>query len=241
MKHFIARVKNKLFRNRLMKKYGFFKLSFNSAQSVLMFHTVGEGNDKDEFNCEEQQFKEFILYLKENIGFIKPDDLFKTSKGLLLTFDDGTVDIFTDIYPFLKDEKIPFVVFVTLGYLGKEGYLNEKQLLELDKSDLCYIGAHSMSHPLLRFVNDSNFEISESVRKLENILKHKIDLFAYPYGSVYACSKKNINEAKNSGVLYAFSSIPGYLNKYVEDNKYFLPRFDGSDLIRKFINKEFEL
>lgn len=241
MRNFVAKVKNKLFTKRLMKKFDFYVSSFNDSQAVIMFHNISNQSGEEKFVSNLNSFKEFILFINKKIGFIKPDELFASKKGVLLTFDDVYESVFKDVFPFLKQENIPFLIFVATKHLSDDGYINKNMLLELSKSPLCYVGAHSINHPKLRFDKNSKNEVTGSIIELESIIDRKIDYFAYPYGSIYACSRKNIIEAKNSGVKYAFSAIPGYLNNYAKKHKYFLPRFNGDSLIKQFQDRGLQL
>lgn len=238
---FCARLKNKLFTPFLKRKYGFYKHSFSNAPVVIMFHRVVNSIPDAAFTAELNSFKEFILYIKKTIGFIKPTDLFSSNRGVLLTFDDGTTDLLANAYPFLKKESIPFLFFVITDRIGKDGYLNEAQIKQLDNDPLVFVGAHSKTHPKLRFASNAREEICGSIDSLNMLCNHQIDYFAYPYGSVYACSKSNINDAKNSGVKYAFSTIPGYIGKGARKNLFYIPRFNGDFLMKKYFVKEWSV
>ncbi len=58
------------------------------------------------------------------------------------------------------------------------------EVLEVERSGLVTIGAHTLHHPILKNENDSNChtEITKSIKDLENILQHPIKYFAYPNG-----------------------------------------------------------
>lgn len=223
-----ARIVNKVLGTRFRTKTEYYK-PFKGDSFVLMFHEIEKNPTTDKFSTSIKKFVSIIDEINEKFGFIEPSSLF-TNKGALLTFDDGYSDIFTIVFPLLKQRNIPFLVFLTTDFIGSKGYLTWEQISELNADPLCYFGAHTMSHPKLRFSKNSNIEILNSISIIQDKLKEKIKYFAYPYGTFFACSRKNQNEVKNSGVEYAFSAIPGYLNSYAQKNKYFLPRFDGANL-----------
>ena len=234
-KNYIARLKNKIFTPFFEKKFGLNNMSFNDSVSVVMFHKISnKTNVAEKFVCNENDFKMYLASIKNTVGFITPDKLFEINKGVLLTFDDATEDLFIVVYPILKKLEIPFVVFVTTGFIGKTGYINEDQLAELNNYPSCFIGAHTISHPKLRFSNEADKEIEESINNLESIINKPVDLFAYPYGSIFACSRKNVKCVSKTKVDYAFSTIPGYINAYAKKHKYFLPRFNGDKLVKEF-------
>ena len=51
--------------------------------------------------------------------------------------------------PFLKSNKIPFILFVSTREVGKYGYMSWDQIKELAKEDFVHIGNHSHTHEYL--------------------------------------------------------------------------------------------
>ena len=109
--------------------------------------------------------------------------------------------------------------------LLKREALTIQDLCEISKSKYITIGSHTVTHPILPMCTDeeSLFEIKESKRKLENILKTQVDHFAYPNGDF---SLREVNYLKNNGYSLAFSTIPKYLTKENIVDRYTLPRFE---------------
>lgn len=180
---------------------------------IFMFHQVNDDMDKwEDISCaiSKRGFEEFIstLYDRGSV-FATVDELMQpgyTSK-IFLTFDDIYVDVIENVLPILKERDIPFCVFVSDCYIGQAGYVSEKQLLELANDSLCTIGYHTKHHKFLRYM--SSTEIIDEVKadSLEDIIKKKIDYFAYPYGSFYAVSKKNVRVVREAGYKLAFSTL----------------------------------
>jgi peptidoglycan/xylan/chitin deacetylase (PgdA/CDA1 family) len=86
------------------------------------------------------------------------------------------------------------------------------QLLELEKSGLIKIGAHTINHPILANENDDNSEkeIIGSFQGLQEILGHEIKYFAYPNGYPnFDFGQREINILKNMNCKIAFSCEPG--------------------------------
>jgi len=63
--------------------------------------------------------------------------------------------------------------------------MNVDEVLEVDKSDLVTIGAHTLNHPILKNETDDECEkeISGSISGLEKLLGYEILYFAYPNGT----------------------------------------------------------
>ena len=94
--------------------------------------------------------------------------------------------------------------------------------MELDKDQLCTIGAHTCNHVKLRGEQDSNEDIVESKRYIESILHHDVEFFAYPYGRYDSVSRKNRNEVKQAGFEAGFSTIHSSIPNCF--NRFFVPR-----------------
>ena len=112
-----------------------------------------------------------------------------------LTFDDGYQDNYDLAYPILKQENVPFAIYVTTGFIDNRlpmwWFTNEKlgisaeALKILDADPLCTIGAHTISHPKLDTLSfeEQRAEIMQSKQELEALLSHPIHHFSYPHGA----------------------------------------------------------
>lgn len=69
-------------------------------------------------------------------------------------------------------------------------------------------GSHSLTHPWLPSVPDAQLrrEVSDSKRRLEDLLGVEVKSFAYPYGGVDRRVRSAVAEA---GYQLAFTAIPG--------------------------------
>lgn len=78
----------------------------------------------------------------------------------------------------------------------------------LDGNKLVTIGAHTHTHPNLRILDDKEalFEINNSKCLLEEHLKHDINHFAYPYGTVNEAGKKEFELVEQLGFQTAFTT-----------------------------------
>ncbi|MEG1916924.1 MAG: polysaccharide deacetylase family protein [Muribaculaceae bacterium] len=145
-------------------------------------------------------------------------------KFALITFDDVPYDMFENGYPLLKQMNLPFTVFVTVRSIDKNGFLSSEQLSVLNAEPLCTIGAHTLTHPQLRYAKNAYEEICRSKSELENIIGKKVDYFAYPFGRVSTISRKNIACVKRAGYKCAFSTISSDISDYTSKYRWFLPR-----------------
>jgi peptidoglycan/xylan/chitin deacetylase (PgdA/CDA1 family) len=212
------------------------RFSKNYAQ-ILMFHHVTDDKVDASPICLSSvaQFTQVLEYLKKNkIKVVSIEDALTNIKKnifrgyAVITFDDGLEDTFKIAYPLLKNYNFPFTIYITLNYLNEKGYLTIDQLNILKKDPLCTLGAHTLSHSVLKTAENSREEIVQSRVLLEKIINKKVLHFAIPYGGPGSISIKNIFEIKNAGYKSAVSSIGARLNYLSTLNKFFLPRVNGS-------------
>lgn len=213
-------------------KESYLRIYPRSYGEVLMFHQVD--NNKENWidynvsiTCDS--FKKLIKNLVENGNkFGSIDELGVKHNKIYITFDDGFLDTYTNAYPVLKKYNIPFCIFITTNYINKDNYISSDILKILASEPLCTIGSHTLSHPLLRFKSnkDSYNEIYKSKCILEKYIEKKIKYFAYPYGSIYACSKKDIKNVYKIGYEMAFSTLNSHLSDRVIKYKFFIPRIN---------------
>ncbi len=137
-----------------------------------------------------------------------PDDGARYGR-VALTFDDGYASLLTLVAPALAELDIPFTAYITTDFLDHAPYLTREQLVALAAYPLCTIGAHSLSHPMTRFLSsrDAAREIGGCKPILEDILHREVRHFAFPYGSAYACSLRDIRIAQRAG--YASAALTG--------------------------------
>lgn len=201
---------------------------------VLMFHDVDGAGDysmkkTDFFNLLEK----FIILGFEFIDLaqvVRCKNKKELSKKLLVTFDDGFESTFSIAYPFLKEKKIPFCLFVTTSFLNQTGYLNDAELLLMANDPLCIVGSHFVNHVMSRYISRDMIirEVKESFELLLNKFGVKDRVIALPYGSIYSCSKKDLRIIKKTGVSCIFTTMPSINN---EINIWSLGRIDASKLV----------
>lgn len=218
-----------------------FRKSDNGESMIYMFHSIHEGEtNPKEFKTNKESFE---LFLRKELGKRQVSSLNqiiegKSKRSFAITFDDVFENIYTNAYPILKRYQVPFTLFVSTGLLDQLGYLTSSQLLELSRDALCTVGAHTVNHVRLRTDKQSYQEIAKSKKELENMIGSKIEFFAYPYGSILACSKKNIKQVEKVGFSAAFSTIKGFVPLEFDKYRFFLPRNNGDHFVKYMEEKE---
>ena len=192
-----------------------------------MYHRFNE-NKYPSTNIKMKIFKEQIELIKNNnINFISPKnfslnfDEKKSKKTILLTIDDAFSSFYENAWPYLKKERIPFILFVSTQPIGKQGYMSWDQIKEIEKEEFAFIGNHSHSHEYLinyeftKFKND----IDKSIRLFEENIGYNPKYFSYPFGEFSLKQKEYISKKFN----FAFGQNSGVID--INKDKYELPRF----------------
>ncbi len=155
-------------------------------------------------------------------------------KPVVLTFDDGYQDFYTNAYPILKKYHVKSTQYVIAGFLDHYNHLTTSELIEIAKDGLVEIGAHTMTHAWLkgRGVGEVGWQISQSKELLEKKIGRDVVSFAYPYGA-FDLQATQIVEA--TGFKSAASTVPG-INQS-QENRFFLYRLrPGGRIGPAFLN-----
>ena len=208
------------------------KYSIINGVALMYHHVCNEHIEtNDSCQCSVEQFKDVIDAIKqEGRKFVSCDIMMDIIAGkdktpfAVVTFDDVPDNFYSNAYPILKERSIPFILFITTGFVGKPGYLSEEQIIYLDKDPLCTIGAHTLTHPMLRRVKNINEELIKSKQILEESLGHKVNYMAYPFGRQSSVSKKVMKEAEKAGYLCAFGTIQSLITDISTKNLFYIPR-----------------
>ncbi len=179
-----------------------FKL-VGSPVPVLMFHSVCIPCSKPEreWYIGPEQFLRFIAWLAEwGYQSLTPMEWVagkKLPRHVILTFDDGYDDFYTEAFPVLERFGLSATVFVVVDRIGKSnnwdhklGYrsrrlLTLQEIRELHRHGVAF-GSHSLTHPFLTLLSDEDLrcEVSDSKSRLEDLLGSEVTCFAYPGGRV---------------------------------------------------------
>lgn len=103
--------------------------------------------------------------------------------GVAITLDDGCETDLITAAPLLRELGFNATSYVTVGFLGRRGYLSRSQLRELSDLGL-ETGSHSLTHPYLSDLTQDQLtrEIAGSKQELEQITGLPIHHFSCPGG-----------------------------------------------------------
>ena len=210
----------------------FYKSSSNffSVQGkVLMLHWIGDEKQDEEtelYRITIRQCKNLLSWLSRK-NTIRLENWESEDNFYAVTIDDVPSSFYKNAYPLFKEAGIPFTLFINVSLLDKEGYITQKQLLEMSQCELCTIGSHGITHGEFALLNSEQAlnELKNSKYFLEQIVGKSVELFAYPYGSYYACGYSNKHLA-GFVYKYAFGTVACPITKPSLMRKYFLPRIN---------------
>ena len=192
-----------------------------------MYHRFNESKYPST-NIQMDIFMDHIQLIKDlNYEFIHSEDFIKKfnvpkkQKKILLTIDDAFQSFYEAAWPFLRKNKIPFILFVSTEPIGNKGYMTWDQIREIEKESFATIGHHSHSHEYLIDKNDQEFindtEIASRLFKKE--LGYVPSLFSYPFGEYSEFMRNYVS----NNFSFAFGQHSGVIDKNKE--KFQLPRF----------------
>ena len=187
---------------------------------ILMYHNIGQ--QKDILSVPPEAFLRHMKFLRDYrynvISLGELVDLMAENKQIpaktvVVTFDDGRDNNYTNAFPILKEYGIPATMFVIPNHSTWEGYLTKPQLKEMAASGID-IGSHTLNDVWLPGCNDKKLtkEIAGSKKALERIIAKRVDFISYPLGGFDQRVRMAVMKAGFKG---ACATNPG---RYSADN-----------------------
>ena len=164
----------------------------NRTVLVLNYHKIA--NEHKSLSVTLDDFEQHMKWLQE-YGFtcITPGQLYDfvangadlPEKPVLITFDDGYKDNYTNAFPIMKKYGMKGTIFVVTGFLGVyDNYLTWDQAKELLDAGF-NIESHTYSHKSMTEASDE--DITKELVKSRQTIKEKLgidsDFMAYPTGT----------------------------------------------------------
>jgi len=203
--------------------------SYSKDNGILsiMYHRFNESKYPST-NIQMEVFDKHMRLIKDlDYNFYDPklfvEEFEKTKfeKKILITIDDGFKSFYREAWPYLKENKIPFILFVSTEPVGKNGYMTWDEIKEVESFDFALIGHHSHTHEYL--IDMSNDDFIKDIEIASKIFQEKLgyipEIFSYPFGEYSNFMKNYIS--KNFKV--AFGQHSGVIDK--NKDKFELPRF----------------
>lgn len=170
---------------------------------ILMYHTSSESSPGGlaELYVKPSEFALQLKTLKEKgYTFCTFDDFDRVNaieKPVLLTFDDGYLENYTEIFPLLKEYDAKITLFLILSSITVSN-LTEEMIKEMSDSGLVKFESHTLTHPSLSVISPNaarlESEISTSKEKIEAVTGKEVVALSYPNGefndAVKECAAK---------------------------------------------------
>jgi peptidoglycan/xylan/chitin deacetylase (PgdA/CDA1 family) len=165
---------------------------------ILTYHSIGLDDVFD--TVEPKNFIRQLKYLKKKYKIVSLATIIEfintgkrtTKRMVSITFDDGFLDFYLNVFPLLRKDNLPATLFVATDYIGKDWpftkshpkMLNWEQIDELSKNNI-EIGAHTVTHPHLqkKKIEEAEQEIKKSKEEIEKHIGRSVNFFSYPFGS----------------------------------------------------------
>ena len=123
-----------------------------SMVAALMYHSVTTDSSRwNDYTISPEQLDADIQYFK-SCGYIPMTATelatanmadIDNRKILLLTFDDGYSNFYTEVFPILKKNDAKATMFLIGSYIDRYGYLTADETYEMANSGLVEIGNHT--------------------------------------------------------------------------------------------------
>jgi peptidoglycan/xylan/chitin deacetylase (PgdA/CDA1 family) len=139
-------------------------------------------------------------------------------KSVLLTFDDGYQDFYTDAYPILSGLGFRATMFVPTGLMQNPDYLTWDEISGMNSSVL--FANHTWSHKNIQVsASTMEMEISTADTQLNDHGLNSPKVFAYPFGLETSQAE---NYLASLGYKAAFTTISG--STLCKKQRFSLPR-----------------
>lgn len=212
--------------------------------TILMYHVLDTPRVEREakYCCLPERFAEQMAWLAEARHPVSLNTLLSGLDGeaelpdnaVTVTFDDGFASTFENAMPVLTRYRIQATMFIVANRIGADNdwmhrcgmpqraLMDAEQIREMHAADIA-IGSHTLTHPKLPDCapDEMSREIADSKARLEDILSHPVEHFAYPYGLYNETARALVRQA---GYRSACSTRSGFNND--ETDRYELRRIE---------------
>ncbi len=193
---------------------------------VLMYHAVSDYMwGINELFVSPSEMEKQLQYLVDNgydpiwfedLAYVEDYD-----KPVILTFDDGYDDNYTELFPLLQKYQVKATIFVIGNAPGTNHKMTAEQIKEMSDSGLVSIQSHAYTHDYLDYMGEDSlvWELGESQRVLTQITGRVPYVLCYPSGR-YSNLTLEVGERyylfglKMNGGLYNTSDDSFLVNRY---------------------------
>lgn len=202
--------------------------SDNIGIPVIYYHSVNK-NAENELMITPDNLEKQLNYINDNnYTTITINELYEhlknkkpiPEKSILITFDDGYMNNYTEAFPILKKLNMKATIFCVGNSLDGSYYLSEEAIKEMSSYGID-IQSHTVNHLHLDTLDyaEQLSELKQSKKILERITGKEVISIAYPFGDY---NQDTVKAAKEAGYKLAFTTNLGLSDR--DDNIYELDR-----------------
>ena len=196
---------------------------------VLMYHAVSDDcwGFSSLFVSPDDMEQQLKLLVDEGFTPIWFEDLphaDEYEKPVILTFDDGYDDNYTELYPLLQKYNVKATIFVIAAHLGTPHKMTAEQVKELSDSGLVSIQSHTMTHDLLDEMNEEKliYQLEQSQLTIARLTGKVPYTICYPEGNSGAQAREIASRYYDFGVTmngggYTTGTDPLLVSRYYVD------------------------
>ncbi len=211
---------------------------------VLMYHAVSDEMwGIGELFVSPSDMEDQLVYLLDNgydpIWFQDLEHIEDYDKPVILTFDDGYDDNYTELFPLLKEYQIKATVFVIGNAFGMSHKMTAEQIKELSDSGLVTVQSHGYTHHDMDVMGEEELEheLGESWRVITRTTGKIPSVLCYPTGKysdlTIEIAEKYYNFGlKMNGGMYCTSAENSF-----EVNRYYVSRYTDIYTFASYISE----
>lgn len=197
------------------------------AVPILEYHGIGpaDGWMKKLF-VPKETFETHLQYLHDNgykmVSVQEMTEMFakgeSTEKTIVLTFDDGYLNNYTNVLPLLKKYEATATFFVAHSKIGHYRYMTHDQIQSLIDNGM-EIGSHTINHQILTDIDPQylSWELATSRYFLKKDYNgYMVRSLSYPNGMY---NSKILAAVKEYGYYWAVTGNVGTVSKKIIEQK----------------------
>ncbi|MDR1567108.1 MAG: polysaccharide deacetylase family protein [Streptococcaceae bacterium] len=197
---------------------------------IIAYHQISD-TAVDDTTVAISEFKEEMEALKE-AGYytLTPDEAYRvlttgevpSDKLIWITFDDGSMESYKNVVPILNELKLKATFNVFTG-TQEDDVMSETEWRALKKNSLISLGSQAVDNVDLSLASDVNqsYELSESKKTLDSVLKQDTSVISYPSGKY---NEQITSLAESNGYKLGLTTNGGLAA--AEDGLYSLSRIE---------------
>lgn len=196
---------------------------------ILMYHYIRIADPADRLgvalSVTPQNFDQQMTWLKDNnyesmklVDLADPEEktvnsiLSVQKKPVIITFDDGYADAYSQALPILKKHNFTGTFFIIRDFVGRPEYMTQAQIDKMASYDM-EIGSHTLDHKNLAKLP------TELAKRQIFDSKIEAETFCYPSGRF---TEETVGLVKDAGYKLAVTTLGGISDS--NSNLFELPR-----------------